>query len=64
MYMTKVAMDPESAPAGFCVFLSDPDSGPGSKSCEKLDPGSLFNFGSNRSLLGQFLSKHKGKFPV
>jgi len=29
---------PESTPAGFCVFLSDPDPGPESKICEKPDP--------------------------
>jgi len=45
---------PESAPAGFCAFLSDPES----KICEKTDsdPESLFNFGSSRSLCGHFLS--------
>jgi len=39
---------------------------PESKICEKLDPKpeSLFNFWSSRSLLGQFLSKNMGEFPV
>jgi len=48
---------PESTPAGFCVFLSDPD--PESKICDKRDPDpeSLFNFGGSRSLCGHFLSK-------
>ena len=52
---------PESTPAGFCVFLSDPD--PEFKIWEKLDadPGSLFNFGSSRSLCGHFLNKNMGK---
>jgi len=47
--------------AGFCVFLSDP--GPESTILEKRDPDpqSLFNFGSNRSLCGLFLSKNMGK---
>jgi len=37
---------------------------PGSKVkiCENPDPGSLFNFGSSRSLHGHFLSKNIGKF--
>jgi len=48
-----VAPDPESTPAGFCVFLSDPES----KICEKPDPESLFHFGSSRSLRGHFLGK-------
>ena len=49
---------PDSTPAGFCVFLSDPDPDPVSKICEKPDPDpeSLFNFGS-RSRLGHFLVK-------
>jgi len=51
---------PESTPAGFYVFLSDPD--PESKFRENPDPESLFNFNSSRSLHGHFLSKHKGKF--
>ena len=48
---------PESTPAGFCVFLSDPD--PESKICDKPDPDpeSLFYFGSSWSLCGHFLSK-------
>jgi len=55
----EVAPDPESAPAGFCVFLSDPD--PESKLCEKPDPESLFNSGSGRSLCGHSWSKNMGK---
>jgi len=48
---------PEWTPAGFCVFLSDPD--PESKIREKTDPDpeSLFNFASSRSLRGHCLSK-------
>jgi len=36
------------------------------KNCEKPDPdpGSLFNLGSDRSLLGHFLSKMMSKFSV
>ena len=51
----------DKTPAGFCVFLSDPD--PESKICEKPDPDpeSLFNFGSSRSLCDHFLSKNMGK---
>jgi len=51
----------ESTPAGFCVFLSDPD--PESKICEKpvMDPQSLFHFGIGRSLCGHFLGKNMGK---
>jgi len=52
---------PESTPAGFCVFRSDPDPGPGSKIWEKPDQESIFNFGSSRSLCGCFLSKNMGK---
>ena len=54
------AMDPESTPAGFCLFLSEPEW----KICEKMgpDPESLFNSGSGRSLSGHFLSKNMGKF--
>jgi len=50
--VAEVAMDPESTPAGFCVFLSDLEL----KICEKqnLDPESRFNFGSGRSLCGHF----------
>jgi len=50
---------PESTPAGFCVFLSDPDLNPESKFCEKpdLDPESLFNFDSSRSLRGDLKQK-------
>jgi len=46
---------PESTPAGFCVFLSDPDLDPESKICEKPDPDaeSIFHFGSSRSLCGR-----------
>jgi len=53
---------PEPNPAGFCVFLSDPD--PESKICEKTDPDpeSLCNFGSSRSQCGHFLGKNMGKF--
>jgi len=49
----------ESTPAGFCVFLSDPES----KNCEKPDPDpeSLFHFGSSRSLCSHFLGKNMGK---
>ena len=52
----------ESTPAGFGVFLSDPD--PESKVYVKPDPDpeSLFIFGSNRILSGYFLSKNRGKF--
>jgi len=50
---------PKSTPAGFCVFLSDPD--PESKIWEKTNPESLFHFGSSRSLCGHFLSKNVGK---
>jgi len=48
----------ESTPAGFCVFLSEPES----KICEKpdLDPESLFYFGSSKSLCGHFLRNKKG----
>jgi len=55
---------PESTSAGFCVFLSDPDTDLESKICEKTDPDpeSLFHFGSSRSLCGHFLSKNMGKF--
>ena len=42
---SEVATVPESTPAGFCVFLSDPKS----KFCEKPDADSLFNFGRSRS---------------
>jgi len=44
-------------------FLSDTDPNTQSKICEKpdLDPESLFNFGSSRSLCGHFLSKNMGK---
>jgi len=48
---------PESTPAGFCVFLLEPES----KICEKPDPDSLFNVGSSSSLCGHFLSKNMGK---
>jgi len=51
---------PESNPAGFCVFLSDPESNIWEK--PDPDPESLFNFGSSRSLCGYFLSKNVGKF--
>jgi len=44
-----VAMDPESTPAGICVFL-DPES----KICEKPDPESVFIFGCSRSQHGLF----------
>jgi len=52
---------PESTPARFCIFLSDPD--PESKICEKPepDPESLFNVGSSRSLCDRFLSENIGK---
>jgi len=57
--VAEVAMDPESTPAGFCVFLSDLEL----KICEKqnLDPESRFNFGSGRSLCGHFWSKNMGE---
>jgi len=58
-YEAEVAPDPESTPAGFFVFLPNPD--PKSKICEKPEPESLFNFGSSRSLCGHFLSKDMGK---
>jgi len=51
-------MDPESTPAGFCVFLSNPES----KIREKPDPESLFNFGSSRRVCGHFLSKNMVSF--
>ena len=53
----------ESPPAGLCVFLSDPDPDPESKIWEKMvpDPGSLLNFGSSRSLCGQYFIKNMGK---
>jgi len=44
--MPMVATDPESTPASFRVFFSDPD--PESKIKKKTDPVSLF-FDSNRS---------------
>jgi len=55
---------PESTPAGFRVFRSNPDPVPESKICEKPypDPESLFNFGSRMSLCGHFFSKNMGKF--
>jgi len=49
---------PESTPAGFCVFLSDPDADPESKICGKPDPESLFHFGSSRSLCRNFLGEN------
>jgi len=53
---------PESTPAGFCVFLSDPES----KIFEKPDPdpASLFNFDSSRSLCSHFLNKNMGKLQL
>ena len=53
---------PESTPAGFCAFLSDPDPDQESMFCEKPDQKSLFNFGSSRSLCVHFFSKNMGKF--
>jgi len=46
---------PETTPAGFCVFLSEPES----KMCEKPspEPESLFNFGNRSSLCCHFLRK-------
>ena len=54
----------ESTPAGFSVFLSDPE--PESKILEKTDPDldSLFNFGSSRSLCGHFLNRNMGKLQL
>jgi len=54
---------PESTPAGFCVFLLDPDPHPESRIWEKTDPGpeSRFNLGSSMSLCGHLLSKNMGK---
>jgi len=54
---------PESTPAGFWVFLSDPDPFPESIICEKPEPDSesFFNFGSSKSLCGHFFSKNMGK---
>jgi len=56
---------PESIPAGFCAFLSEPDPNPDPELnvCEKPDPDpeSLFNFGSSRSLCGHFFGKNMGK---
>jgi len=43
---------PEPTPAGFCVFLSDPD--PESKFCEKPDPEPMFTFGSSGSVRGHY----------
>jgi len=54
----KFRLAPESAPAGFCVFISNPES----KFCEKPDPESLFNLGRSMSLRCHFLSKNMGKF--
>jgi len=51
-YQSEVATDPESTPAGFCVFLLNPD--PESKIFENPDSESLFNFGSSRRLRGHF----------
>jgi len=53
---------PESTPAGFCVFLSDPETE--SKILEKPDPDPepLFSFGSSSSLRGHLLSENKRKF--
>jgi len=50
---------PESTPAGFCVFLSDPE--PKIREKPDRDPESLFHFGNSRSLCGSFLSENKGK---
>jgi len=55
----ELGTDPESTPAGSCVFLSDQD--PESKIWEKSEPEPLFHF-SSRSLCGHFLSKSMGKF--
>ena len=61
---------PKLTPEEFCIFLSDPDPGPDSdpeyKICEKMDlePESLFNFGSGRSLCGNFLNKNMGKLQL
>jgi len=58
---------PVLTPAEFCIFLPDPDPGPDSdpeyKIWEKLDPEPelLFNFGSGRSLCGNFLNINMGK---
>jgi len=52
---------PESTPAGFCAYLSDPDPDPESKICEKPDPESLLHIGSSRSLCDHFLGKNMGK---
>jgi len=48
---------PESTPARFLVFLSDP--GLESNICEKTNPESHFNFG--RSLRAHFLRKNMRK---
>jgi len=57
---------PESTPAGFCVFLLDPNPDPESKICEKPDPEpeSLFHFGSSRSLCGHLLGKNMDKLQL
>jgi len=57
--LLEVGPDPELTPAEFCIFLSDPDN----KIWEKLDPEpeSLLNFGSDRSLCGNFFNKNMGK---
>ena len=49
----------ESTPAGFCVFLSGPES----KICKKTDPdkNQFFYFNSSRSLCGHFLGKNMDK---
>jgi len=51
-YSSKVATDPESTPAGFCVFS---DSDPETQIREKPDPEQLFTFGS-RSLRGLYVT--------
>jgi len=53
-------MDPESTPAGFCVFLSDAVS----KLTEKSEPETLSNFSSNRNLCGHFLNNNMGKLQL
>jgi len=51
---------PVSTPEGFCIFLSDSDPVPESKICEKPNPESLLNFGSNRSLCGHRRTRREG----
>jgi len=55
---SELGPEPESNPAGFCVLFRIRVRE--SKLWEKTDPDpeSLFNFGSSRSLCGEFLCKN------